>query len=53
MEDILGSFKIGGTWSEKAPYPCELTFNFDENNAQMVMTGWRESDKGRKSILYR
>ena len=46
MEEVLGSFKIGGQWSEKAPYPCELIITLDSNNAQMTLTGWRESDKG-------
>jgi Holliday junction resolvasome RuvABC DNA-binding subunit len=44
MEDLLGNFSVGGTWSEKAPYPCELSFDF--SNGSMTLTGWRESDKG-------
>jgi len=44
-DDVMGDFVIAGTYSDKAPYPCDCTFTFS-NNAQMVLTGWRECDKG-------
>jgi len=46
-DDILGFFNLNGTWSEKAPYPVEFSFQFPSNgSAKMEFTGWRESDKG-------
>jgi len=46
-DEILGFFNVQGTFSEKAPYPCDFNWKFPSNaSADMNFSGWRESDKG-------
>jgi len=46
-DDLMGFFTIKGHFNEKAPYPCDFTWQFaGVYDIRMEFNGWRESDKG-------
>jgi len=44
VNDALGYFVVDGTYSNKAPYGCELHVQFT-SGPKITLTGWRESER--------